>query len=144
MVKEIAMRERLRFGAAALWLGAAACNGFLGIDEGSPRPATGTGGSAGGGGSGGASGSGGPGGSGDPNICEPDKEEPCYEGPKGTEGVGTCKAGTRTCNGSGTAYTSECLNEVRPWIDMCGDEDCDGVVDSQSAGCTVLWFRRIS
>ncbi len=53
----------------------------------------------GGGGTGGIAGSGGTGGM----ACTPNTSEPCYTGPSGTEEVGSCSAGARTCleDGSG-------------------------------------------
>src|SRR5579883_3073322 len=38
---------------------------------------------------------------------------PCYDGPKGTEGVGPCKAGTQTCMGQEFGW-SKCMGEVVP------------------------------
>src|SRR5687768_14570540 len=39
---------------------------------------------------------------GGPGTCDPGAVESCYQGPSGTEGVGPCQAGTRTCNAAGT------------------------------------------
>jgi hypothetical protein len=52
----------------------------------------------------------------------------CYSGKDGEQGIGQCKAGTKTCNAEGTAYDG-CMGEVLPVTESCktpGDEDCDG------------------
>ncbi len=61
--------------------------------------------------------------------CEPGDVGDCYEGPAGTEGVGTCAAGNRTCQDSGV--WGSCLAQVLPTTEICGndiDEDCDGTL----------------
>jgi hypothetical protein len=58
----------------------------------------------------------------------PNAVEPCYSGPSGTEGIGICHAGTRTCDATGTAWGA-CTGEVTPSPEDCttpADEDCDG------------------
>jgi hypothetical protein len=52
----------------------------------------------------------------------------CYTGPGGTEGVGECVGGTRTCSGG---VFGACIGEVTPGLETCDDtnEDCDGAVD---------------
>ena len=65
-------------------------------------------------------------------ACTPGATEPCYSGPDGTEGVGPCVGGTRTCNANGTAWGA-CEGEVIPASDSCLnsiDDDCDGVVNN--------------
>ena len=54
--------------------------------------------------------------------------EPCYSGPAGSEGVGVCIGGTRTC--SGGAW-STCVGEIPPTAEQCNgaDDDCDGQTD---------------
>ncbi|APR88018.1 Hypothetical protein A7982_13367 [Minicystis rosea] len=67
-------------------------------------------------------------------ICTPLEKAPCYTGPVGTEGVGSCKGGTKTCDLTGKAYGS-CVDETKPRVDNCAsaaDEDCDG----QTPPCT--------
>ena len=67
-------------------------------------------------------------------VCEPGQTQPCYTGPPGTENVGVCQGGVRTCNVDGTAYGA-CEGQVTPGTEICGsgdDEDCDGAVDE---GC---------
>jgi subtilisin-like proprotein convertase family protein len=58
--------------------------------------------------------------------------EPCYSGPNGTEDVGECKAGERTCSGGALGA---CEGEVLPVVpEQCDglDDDCNGVTDN---GC---------
>jgi hypothetical protein len=62
-------------------------------------------------------------------ICVPNGSASCYSGKVGTEGVGACKAGSKTCNGSGTAWATGCAGEVTPTAESCdtpADDDCDG------------------
>ena len=63
------------------------------------------------------------------SACGPLTEVPCYDGPAGTEGVGTCAGGTKTCNALGTAY-GECVGQALPKNEDCAapdeDRDCDG------------------
>src|SRR5262245_49800834 len=89
-------------------------------------------------GHGGASGQGGGGlggaMSGNPMTCEPESSVTCYDGPAGTDGVGLCKAGTKTCDARGSPV-GPCLDQVTPSVEVCGnglDEDCDGLADN---GC---------
>jgi len=63
--------------------------------------------------------------------CTPAAVEACYDGRAGTEGVGTCHGGNRTCQADGT--WGACVGEVTPGLDACGDgmdQDCDGTVDN--------------
>ncbi|MFT3769337.1 MAG: MopE-related protein [Minicystis sp.] len=72
--------------------------------------------------------------------CVPDSTASCYSGPAGTEGVGACKAGTKTCNDQGTAY-GPCVGEVTPVAETCNtpeDDDCNGQVNESGAGCTCV------
>jgi len=67
-------------------------------------------------------------------VCAPGSAAACYDGPPGTQGVGTCAAGTQTCNADGSAY-GPCVGAVTPTADVCIDgldNDCDGAVDD---GC---------
>jgi hypothetical protein len=63
--------------------------------------------------------------------CEPNSTASCYTGPLGTENVGPCHGGTRTCNAQGTGY-GPCTGEVTPQAEICdngADEDCTGTPD---------------
>ncbi len=59
--------------------------------------------------------------------------EPCYTGPPGTLGVGSCAAGEVACG------AVVCVGEVVPGIpdEPCNgeDDDCDGEVDEADEGC---------
>jgi hypothetical protein len=71
-------------------------------------------------------------------VCVPGSTTSCYGGPAGTQGVGTCRGGTSTCNATGTGY-GPCLGEVTPTTEACftaSDEDCDGQVNE---GCVVRY-----
>ncbi|HEX8438743.1 MAG TPA: hypothetical protein VF697_26790, partial [Archangium sp.] len=72
-----------------------------------------------------------------PCVCTPQEKKSCYSGPTGTSGVGACRAGTQSCNTSGTAWETACAAEVLPSYERCDgtDTDCDG----QSA-CTGHWL----
>jgi hypothetical protein len=63
---------------------------------------------------------------------QPGVEFPCYDGPLGTQGVGICQGGTRTCQGNGTL--GPCMNQVTPGTETCdnlgSDDDCDGTPDN--------------
>ncbi|WPB76552.1 kelch repeat-containing protein [Archangium violaceum] len=72
------------------------------------------------------------------HLCRVGETAPCYEGPEGTEDVGLCRAGTRTCVAGGTAW-SACEGQVLPSTEdytRPGDEDCDGVAGMCSPGAT--------
>jgi len=58
--------------------------------------------------------------------CTDGQTRPCYDGPMGTENVGTCKDGTQTC--AGGMWPSNCPGEVLPSAENCGDNldhDCN-------------------
>lgn len=116
-----------------VWI--AACNIVGGIQEPILDNSVGFAGSGlvGGGGAGGSAGS-------SMKVCEPMATEPCYSGPSETQNIGNCKAGTRTCLPSGTAF-GECVGEVVPAAaEDCmavGDEDCNGLQENiPVCGCT--------
>jgi hypothetical protein len=69
-----------------------------------------------------------------PCACTPGTTQSCYQGGPGTVGIGACKAGTQTCNATGTAY-GPCSGQILPKPEVCGnqtDDDCDGIVDNVS------------
>lgn len=102
--------------AAAIALAATGCNMILGIEPGEKPAGAATSGS-------GAGGTGGEG----PVSCTPNSTRPCYSGPEGTEGLGTCVGGTQTCLDSGTEYGA-CEGELLPGEELptAGDENCNG------------------
>jgi hypothetical protein len=67
-------------------------------------------------------------------VCIPGSTQSCYTGPAGTVNVGSCKAGSQTCDPSGTAY-GPCVGQVVPSQEVCAngiDEDCNGAVDNSA------------
>lgn len=73
-------------------------------------------------------------------MCTPGAMESCYTGPAATQGVGLCKAGTRTCDADGMGFGA-CNGEVLPATEVCmtpADEDCDG--QAQACGGWVTMF----
>jgi len=71
--------------------------------------------------------------------CAPPTNQPCYEGPFGTEGVGQCRGGRRDCVVSGgESRWQACTGAVLPGVECAGgatngvDDNCDGLVDE---GC---------
>ncbi len=62
--------------------------------------------------------------------CDPDDVEDCYFGAAGTEGVGPCRGGSRTC--LATATWGDCVGMVVPTTEICDnniDDDCNGTPD---------------
>ena len=73
--------------------------------------------------------------------CTPGTKEPCYDGPSGTQNVGPCKNGIRTCGGDG--LWGACEGAVYPTTQACKgvDDDCDGSNNEKMAeACTVFYF----
>jgi hypothetical protein len=75
-------------------------------------------------------------------LCAPGTTTPCYDGPAGTEDVGICKAGTKTCAADGMSWGA-CAGEVLPQPVDCAsgvDKHCDGSV----AACKgpLIWAAR--
>jgi hypothetical protein len=65
-------------------------------------------------------------------ACVAGQTRPCYDGPRGTQGVGICQVGTQTCAPDGRSWGT-CLDQVLPRAEICSnriDDDCDGVVDN--------------
>ena len=62
--------------------------------------------------------------------CNPGEMRACYDGSVGTEGVGPCHGGMKTCDATGTWGT--CNGEVTPTQETCGDgvdNNCSGQTD---------------
>lgn len=118
---------------------AAGCQLVAGLGGEEPL-ATGTGGTGGtgaGASSGGSTSSSGGGGSGG---CTPDEQVPCYTGPDGTQNVGVCKGGMRTCGADGAF--GDCEGEVVPAAEVCGngvDEDCNDLDCGD-----VIWAKQLT
>lgn len=68
-------------------------------------------------------------------ACLPGTTQSCYSGPVGTQGVGICRAGTKTCRADGSGFDG-CVGEVTPRAETCNglDDDCDGFTDEGVAG----------
>ncbi|MGK4007278.1 hypothetical protein WMF31_31950 [Sorangium sp. So ce1036] len=132
----------IQAGSLAFIFAGSGCGLILGLDDFEDASATGRQSSGGAGGSGGADGAGGAGGSGGAGgagTCRPEIAERCYSGPPGTEAVGLCRAGIRTCDDSGEMWGT-CEDEVTPQQESCAsteDENCDGF------DCT-LWARAFA
>ena len=61
-------------------------------------------------------------------TCTPGANIPCYDGPAGTEGVGLCASGTKTCAADGATFGA-CVGQVTPKVEDCStpaDDDCKG------------------
>lgn len=65
-------------------------------------------------------------------LCSPGEEQPCYLGTPGTQGVGPCQGGVRTCLPSGIGY-GLCSGQILPQPEICAngaDDNCDGLIDN--------------
>ncbi len=74
--------------------------------------------------------------------CAPGATASCYDGPPGTEGVGTCKGGLKTCAADGASWGA-CVGEVLPQPPDCTsgmDLHCDGSLPTCKGD--VLWAKR--
>ncbi len=71
--------------------------------------------------------------------CVPGAQESCYTGPTGTEGVGTCKAGHKTCTATSTGSKwGSCTGQVLPTTQSCtndNDTACDGTPGCKDPSC---------
>ncbi len=68
--------------------------------------------------------------------CDPGITRDCYSADPSTKGVGACRAGHQSCDGSG--HWATCVNEVTPKTEDCftaKDDDCDGFTNEIEAGC---------
>lgn len=66
-------------------------------------------------------------------TCTQGQTRPCYTGPKGTEGKGSCKSGIQKCTSK--KEWGNCQNQVTPKdekLQPCNgtDDDCDGKIDN--------------
>lgn len=70
-----------------------------------------------------------------PACCRAGDTQACYSGPMGTQGVGICRVGTRSCVAAGTY--GPCTGEVLPRTESCNgvDDDCDGTTDEDCQSC---------
>lgn len=115
--------------------------GSVGCGDDTSSSTSGSGGASGSGGSSTATTSVGGGGEGGGGACVPGAVEPCYSGPAGTEGVGICQAGARTCLSDRTGFGA-CEGETLPATEVCSlapDEDCDGI--APRCGGNHLWSK---
>lgn len=83
-------------------------------------------------------------GSGGGLSCAPGEKVSCYDGPMGTEGIGICKGGQRTCAADGAGYGA-CEGQVLPKQELCStaeDDDCDG--STTPCANDVSWCRVYS
>jgi hypothetical protein len=72
-------------------------------------------------------------------FCSERQGQPCYGGPAGTQGVGTCQGGVIGCDMFGTII---CQGQTVPEADACWtpeDEDCDGVSEACQGGPPGTW-----
>ena len=64
-------------------------------------------------------------------VGNSDATFPCYGGDEGTEGIGACEPGVRTCTGN---TLGPCIGQVLPVAEICDndtDDNCNGPVDEQ-------------
>lgn len=72
----------------------------------------------------------------EPGACTAGSTRPCYTGPAGTQGVGTCAAGVQRCEPDldGQVTWGDCHGQVLPTPEQCDgrDHDCNGMANN---GC---------
>lgn len=64
-------------------------------------------------------------------LCVPGATSTCYEGAQGTQNIGLCHGGMKTCASSGLAF-GPCSGQVTPVAEVCADgldQNCNGVAD---------------
>lgn len=64
-----------------------------------------------------------------PRTCLDGQTMPCYAGPAGTQNIGVCRGGMKTCiNGQ---WDTTCTGEVLPQAEICDglDNNCNGTSD---------------
>lgn len=71
-------------------------------------------------------------------VCTPGATRSCYTGAGGTSGVGVCRAGTETCDGTRN-WSGTCVGQITPAAsETCGnmlDDNCNGMAD-EGCACT--------
>lgn len=67
--------------------------------------------------------------------CQGNASTACYNGPGGTNGVGTCKAGTQSCN---NGVLGACVNEVQPQSETCANQGADNNCDNKPDNIPML------
>ena len=73
-------------------------------------------------------------------VCMPAAMNACYTGPPGTEGVGICVGGIKTCDALGTSF-GPCVGEITPQQETCFnsvDDNCNGEVNESGPGCVCM------
>lgn len=74
-------------------------------------------------------------------VCAPGTSAACYTGPAGTQNVGACHDGMKTCNADGKGYGA-CAGEQVP----AASDDCSNAVDEDCSGyyCTqAIWSKTV-
>lgn len=68
-------------------------------------------------------------------VCVPNTTASCYTGPTGTQDVGPCHGGIKTCNAQGSGY-GPCNGQVLPQPETCDsiDNNCSGAKDEGNPG----------
>jgi hypothetical protein len=71
--------------------------------------------------------------------CAPGAVQPCFLGPPGKRGVGTCVDGSQTCFGVEFGAWGECRGGIVPDAEACDgqDSDCNGCDDDHPLCCVV-------
>jgi hypothetical protein len=71
--------------------------------------------------------------------CAPGEVVACYNGPAGSQGVGICKGGMKTCQPDATF--GPCIGEVTPSVELCStpeDDNCNGQVNEGGLDCVCV------